>query len=120
MPPTLNQSYYVRRWGATCPACRKREKAGLGLTPEATTFKEAIAWEALSKFGRLDPKGTYELRIVMHLSKNSRDFDANVKLVADGLCKGVGINDNRIFKCVLEKVIDGERYLEIDLIGIPV
>lgn len=115
MPPTLNQSYYVRRWGATCPACRKRAKAGLGLTPEATTFKEAIAWGALSEFGRLDPKGTYELRIVVHLSKNSRDADSNVKLVMDGICQGVDINDNRIFKIVLEKVIDGERYLEIGL-----
>lgn len=113
MPPTLNQSYYVRRWGATCPVCGKREKAGIGLTPEAAAFKEAIAWEAKSKFGRLDPKGSYELHLIQHLSKNSRDADSNIKLVMDGACMGVGINDNRIFKIVLEKVIDGERYLEI-------
>ena len=119
MPPTLNQSYYVRRWGPRCPVCGKREKAGLGLTPEAAAFKEEIAWLAKSKFGLLDPKGTYELRIVMHLSKNSRDADSNVKLVMDGLCKGVGINDNRVFKIVLEKVVDGERYLEIELTITP-
>lgn len=113
LPPTLNQSYFVRRWGPTCPTCRKHAKAGLGLTSDAKIFKEAIAWEAKSKFGTLDPKGTYELRLVQHLSKNSRDCDSNVKLVMDGVCIGVGINDNRIFRIVLEKVIDGERYLEI-------
>ena len=119
LPPTLNQSYYVRRWGPTCPTCGKREKAGLGLAPEAAVCKEAMAWEAKSKFGRLDPKGSYELHLVQHLPKNSRDADANVKLVMDGVSMGVGINDNRIFKIVLEKVIDGERYLEIDLCDYP-
>ena len=119
LPPTLNQSYYVRRWGATCPTCKKREKAGLGLTPEAAACKEAIAWEALSEFGRLDPKGSYELHLIQHLPKNSRDADSNVKLVMDGVGEGAGINDNRIFKIVLEKVIDGERYLEIDLCDYP-
>lgn len=113
LPPTLNQSYYVRRWGATCPICKKRERAGLGLTTEATAFKEAIAWKAKSKFGPQDPKGTYELRLIQHLNKNSRDADANVKLVMDGIANGIGINDNRIFRIVLEKVIDGQRYLEI-------
>lgn len=119
LPPTLNQSYYVRRWGRTCPCCGKREKAGLGLTAEAVAFKEEIAWRAKSEFGHLDPKGTYELRLVQHLPRNSRDFDANVKLVADGVALGVGINDNRIFRGDLEKVVDGERYLEIMIKSCP-
>lgn len=106
LPPTLNQSYTIHRWG---------QRAGIGLTPEARAWKERIAWEALSKFGRQDPKATYEARLVQHLSKNSRDVDGNVKLVLDGICDGIGVNDNRFFKVTLEKVIDGDRYLEIEI-----
>jgi Holliday junction resolvase RusA-like endonuclease len=106
LPVTRNRSYMIHRHGA---------KAGIGLTDEARTEEEAIAWEALSKFGPLDPKAAYELHIVMHLDKNSRDLDSVIPLVPNAICKGIGINDNRIFRIILEKVIDGERHLEIDL-----
>lgn len=111
LPVTRNQSYMVHRHG---------QRASIGLTEEARSWDEIIAWETLSKFGRLDPKAAYTLHIVMHLDKNSRDLDSVIPLVPNAVCKGIGINDNRIFKIVLEKVVDGERYLEIDLIGIPV
>lgn len=104
LPITRNQSYMVHRY---------KLRAGIGLTNDARAWEERIAWEALSKFGRLDPKAAYELHIVMHLNKNSRDLDSVIPLVPNAVCKGVGINDNRILKIVLEKVIDGERYLEI-------
>jgi hypothetical protein len=103
LPITRNQSYKVHRYGL---------RAGIGLTDDARAWEERIAWEALSEFGRLDPKAAYELRIVMHLDRNSRDLDSVIPLVPNAICKGVGINDNRIFKMSLEKVIDGERYLE--------
>ena len=94
---------------------RHGAKASIGLTDDARQDEEAIAWEALSRFGRLDPKGTYEIRIIMHLDKNSRDLDSVIPLVPNAICKGIGVNDNRIFRIVLEKVIDGERYLEIGI-----
>jgi len=108
LPPTLNQSYRVLRFG--------NKRAGIGLTPEAEAWKERIAWEARSKFGAVHPRGTYQLRIVQHLNKNSRDVDGNVKLVADGVANGIGINDNRFFRIELIKVIDGRRCLEICLL----
>lgn len=89
------------------------------MTDGARNEEEAIAWEALSIFGRLDPKAAYELHIVMHLPRNSRDLDSVIPLVPNAVCKGIGINDNRIFKITLEKVVDGERCLEIDLIRVP-
>lgn len=107
LPVTRNQSYKVHRGS----------KRKIGLTEEARSWDEIISWETLSKFGRLDPKAAYELRIVMHLDRNSRDLDSVIPLVPNAVCKGVGINDNRIFKIILEKVIDGERYLEIELHG---
>jgi Holliday junction resolvase RusA-like endonuclease len=107
LPPTLNQSYRVLRFG---------QRAGIGLTPEAKAWKELIAWEARSKFGAVHPRGTYELRLVQHLNKNSRDVDGNVKLVMDGVADGIGINDNRFFRVELIKVIDGKGYLEICLL----
>ena len=106
LPITRNQSYMIHRHGA---------RASIGLTDDARNEEEAIAWEALSKFGRMDPKGTYEIRIVMHLPKNSRDLDSVIPLVPNAICKGIGINDNRIFKITLEKVIDGERHLEVEI-----
>ena len=107
LPPTLNQSYRVLRFG--------NKRAGIGLTPEAKAWKERIAWEAKSKFGELCPVGTYGLKIIQHLDRNSRDVDGNVKLVLDGVAIGIGINDNRFFHVELIKVIDGKRCLEICL-----
>ena len=106
LPPTQNQSYRVLRFG---------KRAGIGLTPEAKAWKERIAWEARSKFGALHPRGTYEIKIVQHLNKNSRDVDSNVILVMNSVANGVGINDNRFFRAELVKVVDGKRYLEICL-----
>jgi len=88
-------------------------RAGIGLTEQARSWDEVIAWQAKSEFGLLDPKAAYEMHIVMHLSKNSRDLDSVIPLVPNAVCKGVGINDNRIFRIVLEKVVDGERFLEV-------
>lgn len=106
LPVTRNQSLMVLRHGS---------RASIGLTEDARMWEERLAWEAKAEFGPLDPKGTYEMHIVLHLTKNSRDVDSVIPLVPNAVCKGVGINDNRIFRVVLEKVIDGERFLEIDL-----
>lgn len=92
---------------------RYGRRASIGLTDDARSWEERIAWETLSEYGRLDPRAAYELHITMHLSKNSRDLDSVIPLVANAVCKGVDINDNRIFRIVLEKVIDGERFLEV-------
>ena len=107
LPPTLNQSYCVHRYG---------KRAGIGMTEEAKAFKERIGWEAYNAFGRLAPNGVYEARIVQHLpNRRRRDVDANVKLVLDAVCAGCGIDDSRVFKVTLEKVIDGHGYLEVEI-----
>ena len=107
LPPTQNQSYRVLRFG---------KRAGIGLTLEAKAWKKRIAWEARSKFGVLHPRGTYELKIIQHLNKNSRDVDSNVILVMNSVADGIGVNDNRFFRVELIKIIDGKRYLEICLL----
>jgi len=117
LPPTLNQSYKI---------VEIRGYSRLALTEEASEYKDEIA---ILAFQELRPEfpvengpggGEYRLELVQHLTKNTRDVDANIKLVMDGICRGIGLNDNRVFEGTLEKRVSkkrwGRRWLEARLI----
>ena len=117
LPLTLNHSYHI---------VRVRGSYRLALTQEANDYKDEAAvlafQELTSDFPVINgPQGgEYRLELVQHLNKNTRDVDANVKLVMDGICRGIGLNDNRVFEVVLTKEVynrkRGKRWLEARLI----
>lgn len=117
LPPTLNQSYKI---------VEVRGYSRLALTEEASEYKDEIAILAFQELRPGFPVengpggGEYRLEIVQHLAKNTRDVDANVKLVMDGICRGIGLNDNRVFEMSLEKRVSkkrwGRRWLEARLV----
>ena len=117
LPLTLNHSYHI---------VRVKGSYRLALTQEADDYKDEIAilaFQALTgEFPVVNgPRGgEYRLELVQHLNKNTRDVDANVKLVMDGICRGIGLKDNRVFEVVLMKNVyhrkRGKRWLEARLI----
>jgi len=117
LPPTLNQSYHIVHIEGVYR---------LALTQEADDYKDEIAILAFQAMTKEFPVingprgGEYRLELVQHLNKNTRDVDANVKLVMDGICRGIGLKDNRVFKVVLTKKVyhrkRGKRWLEARLI----
>ena len=117
LPPTLNQSYTI---------VKVEGYSRLALTDEANDYKDEVAVLAFQAMDGEFPvengprAGEYRLELVLHLTANTRDVDANVKLVMDGICRGIGLNDNRVFKVTLEKRVShkryGKRWLEARLI----
>ena len=104
LPPTLNQSY------------RPARGRFIRLSDQARAYKDMIAWLVKAKRIELaEGKRWYWLRLVQHLKRNSRDVDANIKLVMDGICIGLGIDDRYVKRAILEKEIDGGGYLEIEM-----
>lgn len=101
LPPTLNQSYHSYPVGGHCR---------IVLSDVARAWKKEVAYHVRcfwNAFGRPPPPGvTYELRMTQFLTRNSRDADSNVKLVMDAIFNGMEVNDNRVFKIVLDKVVD--------------
>lgn len=117
LPPTLNQSYNIVRISGV---------SRMALTVDAEAYEEETALLAFQAMGADFPvengprAGEYRLELVLHLTANTRDVDANVKLVMDGICRGIGLNDNRLFEVSLEKRVShkryGKRWLEARLI----
>jgi len=117
LPPTMNQSYNI---------VRIKGVSGLALADYADAYKDEVAILAFQAMGADFPVengpqgGEYRLELVQHLTKNTRDVDANVKLVMDAICRGIGLNDNRVFEVTLEKNVShkryGKRWLEARLI----
>ena len=107
LPPTMNQSYKI---------VRIKEASRLCLADDADAYKDEIALLAFQAMTGEFPVingprgGEYRLELVQHLTKNTRDVDANVKLVMDGICRGIGLNDNRVFEASLEKRVSGKRW----------
>ena len=107
LPPTLNQSYKI---------VRIKGASRLALREDASDYKDVIAilaFQALRSDFPIEngPRGgEYRLELVQHLAKNTRDVDANVKLVMDGICRGIGLNDNRVFEVSLRKEVSNKRW----------
>lgn len=60
------------------------------------------------------PEGKLEIHIKFGFSTKSSDWDNPIKTFQDVLCDKNGINDNRIYKGTVEKVIvpKGEEFIE--------
>lgn len=106
LPPTLNQSYFCAQTGGGIR---------MVLTQKAKDFKEMveeatlIAWKQ-ADMDVINERTRFTLRLIMMLEKNSRDVDANIKLVMDSIMSGVkaatdldGLSDRRVFQVTLEK-----------------
>ena len=71
----------------------------------------ALLWHTEKPF-EITQGTRFVLRLRMFLERNSRDVDANIKLVMDGVMTGIkdavdlkGLSDLRVFKVFLEKII---------------
>lgn len=111
LPPTVNQSY------KSYPVGKKgmRTTCRMVLDKNAKAYKEMARMLAAAEWRRLEPfpitdSTRFTLELLMLLRKNSRDVDANIKLVMDGVMMGVkdatgldGLSDIRVFDAVLRK-----------------
>jgi len=111
LPPTVNQSY------KSYPVGKKglRTTCRMVLDKNAKAYKEMARMLAAAEWRRLEPFPVTEttrftLELLMLLRKNSRDVDANIKLVMDGVMKGIkdatgldGLSDIRVFDVFLKK-----------------
>ena len=101
LPPTLNQSYHSYPAGGHCR---------IVLSSAARAWKDEVAyhvrcfWHAAGQ--PPPPRAVYELRVTQYLTKNTRDADCSIKLTMDAIFNGMEVNDNRVFKIVLDKVVD--------------
>ena len=116
LPPTLNQSYHAYLAGKTCR---------IVIDQRARDYKEmvreeaALLWRTQKPF-EITQDTRFVLRLWMFLEKNSRDVDANIKLVMDGVMQGIkdavdleGLSDLRVFRAELEKVLLKEVDVEL-------
>ncbi|MFH1485711.1 MAG: hypothetical protein ABIH46_06545 [Chloroflexota bacterium] len=116
LPPTLNQSYHSYPTGGRCQ---------IVLADEAREYKDFLGMlvrSALNECGVPFPTdGKYSLAITQRLNRNSRDADANVKLVMDAVCQGLGINDNKVYQIYLVKEVRKGHlpHLEFQLRQLP-
>ena len=111
LPPTVNQSY------KSYPVGKKglRTTCRMVLDENAKAYKEMARMLAAAEWRRTQPfrvtdRTRFSLEMLMLLRKNSRDVDANIKLVMDGVMKGVkdatgldGLSDIRVFDAILRK-----------------
>lgn len=74
----------------------------------------ALLWHMEKPF-EITQDTRFVLRLWMFLEKNSRDVDANIKLVMDGVMLGIkdatgleGLSDLRVFEAILKKVLTAE------------
>lgn len=107
LPPTVNQSYFCSETGGGIR---------MVMTQRAKAYKEMAEEMALVEWKRLsveiDQDTRFAIRIVMVLEKNSRDVDANIKLVMDAVMAGIkdatgleGLSDLRVFHAMMEKYL---------------
>lgn len=78
---------------------------------EMVREETALLWRTQKPF-EITQDTRFVLRLWMFLEKNSRDVDANIKLVMDGVIQGIkdtvdleGLSDLRVFRAELEKAI---------------
>lgn len=105
LPPTVNQSYFCSETGGGIR---------MVMTQRAKAYKEMAEEMALMEWKRLsveiDQDTRFAIRIVMVLEKNTRDVDANIKLVMDAVMAGIkdatdleGLSDLRVFHARMDK-----------------
>jgi hypothetical protein len=113
LPPTINESYasfLVHKRGQDA-------KCRIVLRKEARAYKEmvrelaAIEWWSQKPF-EVTQQTRFAVTLCMFLERNSRDVDANLKLVLDGIMAGIkdatnlkGLSDVRVFGARLQKYL---------------
>ena len=101
LPPTLNQSYHSYPAGGHCR---------IVLSSAARAWKDEVAYHVrcfLASSGLYpDTRSAYSLQVTQYLAKNNRDADCSIKLAMDAIFNGMGVNDNRVFGIILDKVVD--------------
>jgi hypothetical protein len=118
LPPTINQTYHAYIAGKT---------PRIVIDQRARDYKEMVREEATllwrtEKPFEITQSTRFVLCLRMYLEKNSRDVDANIKLVMDGVMQGIkdaigleGLSDVRVFRAYLEKVLLREIDTELSL-----
>jgi len=117
LPPTLNQTY------AAYPVGKRGERLKCRIVQHerAKDYKKMVAeltliqWKMQEPFP-IDKDTRFMVELFTFLDKNSRDVDSNIKLVMDGVMKGLkdatdlkGLSDLRVFDAPLRKIIVGEE-----------
>jgi hypothetical protein len=116
LPPTINQTYHAYPVGKTCRiVIDQRARDYKEFVREYTTY----IWQAEKPF-EITQDTRFVLRLWMFLNKNSRDVDANIKLVMDGIMLGIkdatgleGMSDVRVFSAELKKVLTREANMKL-------
>lgn len=104
LPVTLNGSYGVRG-------------GRLYMRSEAVEWKHGIGMVVRASVVCVGDGELLGMVMVQHLVRDSRDVDGNVKLVMDGVCSGLGVDDRCVRHVVLSKVVDGRGVLEVVVYG---
>jgi len=121
LPPTINQTYAAYLVGK-----RGKEKCRIVQHERARDYKQMVAELALLSWKTWEPfvvdKDTrFVIELFTFLDKNSRDVDSNIKLVMDGVMKGLkdaidlkGLSDVRVFDAHLHKIVCKEPPFEFE------
>ncbi len=89
--------------------------------PEALAYKNTVAVltrQALIDLGGVVPDGSLQITVRQYRpDRRKRDVDSNVKIVLDGVARGLGIDDSR-FRCLLAYLVaePDKEHARIDVI----
>lgn len=64
----------------------------------------------------VDCVAPYEFRYIFYIDKR-QDIDGCIKVCQDIICDFFWINDNQIYKLIVEKRISKEHYFEFDILS---
>lgn len=84
-------------------------------TPELKAFKE----EVFLRLPRISvPSGPLMMRYEFGVSSSASDLDNCVKSFQDCLAEKYGFNDNKIYRCEMEKKVvpKGQEYIDFEII----
>ena len=103
LPPTLNHSYSAYPAGGRCRIVQSKEakqyKAGVAAYVRSLLNVEGVA---------PDTNAAYSVQVVTVIGRKTRDrdCDSGVKLVVDAVFSGLGVDDRKVRRIVLEKRVD--------------
>lgn len=128
LPPSVNEMYktiFIKgtpRRAKTAKALQYEQELLWHLTSQV--YPQFIAWndpllirlvkEAAAKNSRTktELKPAYLLEVLCEFDKDSSDVDGRHKALQDVLSTWLGINDNRIYKIIEEKVLGSNPHVE--------
>lgn len=96
-PLSVNQAYTGRRFNT-----HKKK------------YFTAMVKKELEYCKLVDCVAPYEVHYIFYIDKR-QDIDWCIKVAQDIICDYFGINDNQIYKLIVEKRISKEHYFEFDI-----